>query len=295
MRSTVRLTSAAGLLVPLLLSGCSLLPTRRKLPVPKAPAITQTVSPEELVARLNQRWDALQSLTATVEIQATELKTKEGVAETFPTCRGNILIRKPQMLRVLGRLFGVPLFDMTSNGENFKLVIPAKNIAFEGSDTAQEKSPNPMYNLRPEFFFDAMVVQGVAPDDHYFVTTDTETMEDVAKKHLYTVPEYILNINRVNPEGPKETPVRVITFHRDDLLPYAQDIYDSGGNPETHVTYQDYQSFNSVQFPSTIRIRNMVAGVELVLTIENVHENLNLKDDQFELELPKGIKIQHLN
>jgi len=295
MRSTVRLTSAAGLLVPLLLSGCSLLPTRRKLPVPKAPAITQTVSPEELVARLNQRWDALQSLTATVEIQATELKTKEGVAETFPTCRGNILIRKPQMLRVLGRLFGVPLFDMTSNGQDFKLVIPAKNIAFEGSDTAQEKSPNPMYNLRPEFFFDAMVVQGVAPDDHYFVTTDTETMEDVAKKHLYTVPEYILNINRVNPEGPKETPVRVITFHRDDLLPYAQDIYDSGGNPETHVTYQDYQSFNSVQFPSTIRIRNMVAGVELVLTIENVHENLNLKDDQFELELPKGIKIQHLN
>lgn len=295
MRSTVRLTSAAGLLVSLLLSGCSLLPTRRKLPVPKAPAITQTVSPEELVARLNQRWDALQSLTATVEIQATELKTKEGVAETFPTCRGNILIRKPQMLRVLGRLFGVPLFDMTSNGQDFKLVIPAKNIAFEGSDTAQEKSPNPMYNLRPEFFFDAMVVQGVAPDDHYFVTTDTETMEDVAKKHLYTVPEYILNINRVNPEGPKETPVRVITFHRDDLLPYAQDIYDSGGNPETHVTYQDYQSFNSVQFPSTIRIRNMVAGVELVLTIENVHENLNLKDDQFELELPKGIKIQHLN
>ena len=72
-----------------------MLPTTRKLPVPKAPAVTQTVAPEELVARLNQRWDALETLTATVEIQASVIKSKEGVAKDYTTIRGIILMRKP--------------------------------------------------------------------------------------------------------------------------------------------------------------------------------------------------------
>ena len=66
---------AAALILPLLLSGCSyFIPTKRHLPVPKAPAIVQTVTPEELVKQLNDRWEALNSLTATVEIYATELR-----------------------------------------------------------------------------------------------------------------------------------------------------------------------------------------------------------------------------
>ena len=72
--------------------------------MPKAPAVVQTVTPEELVARLNQRWAALESLNATVEIQASVLKSKEGLAKDYTTFRGNILMRKPEMLRVLGQV-----------------------------------------------------------------------------------------------------------------------------------------------------------------------------------------------
>jgi hypothetical protein len=56
-----------------------------------------------LVAQLNQRWAALESLNATVEIQASVLKSKEGVAKDYTTFRGHILMRKPEMLRVWGR------------------------------------------------------------------------------------------------------------------------------------------------------------------------------------------------
>ncbi len=48
--------------------------------MPKPPAVVQTVTPDELVALLDQRWDAMESLTATVEIQASVLKPKEGLA-----------------------------------------------------------------------------------------------------------------------------------------------------------------------------------------------------------------------
>jgi hypothetical protein len=80
--------NAAALLFPLLLSGCSILPTTRKLPVPKAPALTQTVEPEELVSQLNKRWAALNTMNARVDIQASQFKTNAGRSgKRFPHLR----------------------------------------------------------------------------------------------------------------------------------------------------------------------------------------------------------------
>ncbi len=127
MKLHTRLARPAALALPLLLSGCSyFIPTKRHLPVPKAPPIVQTATPDQLVEQLNQRWNAMNTLTATVEIYATQTKSSEGLAQDFPSCRGYILMRKPKMLRVLGTYFGVKIFDMASDGDHFTLVIPSK-------------------------------------------------------------------------------------------------------------------------------------------------------------------------
>jgi hypothetical protein len=287
---------AVGLMTlpSLLLAGCSLFPTTRKLPVPKAPVVTQTVTPEQLVEQLNRRWDAVDSLTATVEIRATELKSKEGVEKDFPSCRGFIVMRKPKMLRVAGTYFGVKIFDMASDGGTFTLVIPTKNIAFTGSNDVKGTSPNPMYNLRPDFFFDAMLVRGLLSDDFYSVTADTETIEDVAKKHLMIVPEYVLSITRHNPGSRSDTPVRVVTFQRDDLLPYQQDLYDRDGNLETQVAYNKYAQFGTSKYPSIVIIKRPLEGIQIELTVERVIENPKLTDEQFQIKMPDGIKVQTL-
>ncbi len=294
MRHLNRSASLAALALPLLLAGCSLLPTTRKLPVPKAPAIVQTVTPEELVAQLNQRWNAVHSLTATVEMQATELKTKEGLAKEWPSGRGFILMRKPDMLRVVGQYFGERIFDMVSNGKTFTLEIPLKNKAIEGENTLTNKSSNSLENLRPGFFLDALLVQGVDPDDFYSVAADTETVEDAAKKHLLLTPEYVLSI-MLGKQGSQELkPVRVITFHRDNLLPCDQDIYDREGNLETHITYSNYQNFGAGEYPARIVIRRPIEGIQIVLTVVKVTENVTLPNDQFEVSIPAGTNIQVL-
>ena len=123
MKASCRLASFGMLCLTLLLTGCSLLPTTRKLPVPKAPVITQYVSAEELVGRLNNHWSATNTLTAKVEFHAT--KSKEGVATDYPSVDGHILIRKPADLRVFGRYFGVLVFDMASDAVKFTLSIQA--------------------------------------------------------------------------------------------------------------------------------------------------------------------------
>lgn len=290
MNASCRLASVGALCLPLLLTGCSLFPTTRKLPMPKAPMITQYVTPEELVARLNQRWGTIDTLTAKVEFHAT--KSKEGVATDYPSVDGHILIRKPADLRVLGRDFGVLVFDMASDAKNFTLSIPHKNVVIKGSNSVTKKSKDTWENLRPGFFLDAMLVRGLDPDDYYSVVTDSETVEDAARKHLFTVPEYVLSISRLKPGTKQLIPVRVVTFRRDNLLPYQQDIYDSEGNLETQVTYSAYQAFEGNQFPSTVTINRPIDEVQIVLIVEDVHENGKLADDQFVVPIPEGAKVQ---
>ena len=295
MRTSLRRATSTALVFPLLLlSGCMF--TTRRLPIPKQPLITQTATAAELVERINQRWDTLESLNVTVEMQATQLKSKEGLATDLPTFRAHILMRKPELLRVLGQVpvLGTRMFDMASDGKNFTLFIPSKNKAVKGANALKKKSTNQIENMRPGFFFDAMAVRGLKPDDLYSVVTDSETIEDEARKHLFTVPEYILGISRSKPGSQQLTPVRVVVFRRDDLLPSQQDLFDSEGNLETEVDYADYRDFDTVRFPSTITIKRPLEEYQIVLTVDKVVENMTLTDDQFVVKIPEGTETQKL-
>ncbi len=296
-RTSGRLAQIAALALPLLLSGCFVISTHRSLPVPKAPAVVQTATPDELVARMDKRWEDLQSMTATVEIQLSVYKTAAGEATDYTTIRGVILMRKPQMLRVLGRVpvLGTRAFDMVSDGKNFTLWIPSKNKAIKGSNLLTKKSSSTIENIRPDFFFDAMVVRGLDRDDDYSVAADSETIEDASKKHLLFTPEYNLNIMRRKAGTHEEKPVRVISFHREDLLPYEQDLYDSDGNLETHVIYANYQDFGEDKYPSTITIKRPIDGFQIVITVQSVKQNQQLTDDQFQFDIPPETEIQNLN
>jgi hypothetical protein len=293
---TVRNSFAVtALVLPLLLTGCSLMPTKRHLPVPKAPPNIEAATPEELVTQVNQRWSSFDNLTAEVEISLTLTKPQEGLATDYPSCRGWIVMQKPEYLRVVGQLVGVRIFNMASDGKTFTVLIPPKSKAIQGPTSLTKRSDKQFENLRPGFFFDAMIVRGLDPDDYYTETSDTETIEDAAKKHLVLMPEYILNITRHAPNGSRrDKPVRVITFHRDDLLPSNQDSYDSEGNLESQVSYFAYKDFGGKKFPTRVVIKRPLEGITITLTVDKVDENQKLPADEFTVKIPPDTQIQHL-
>jgi outer membrane lipoprotein-sorting protein len=295
MNASLRRAAARALALPLLLlSGCMF--TTRKLPVPRSPAMVQTVTPEDLVAQLNRHWAELESLNATVDIQASALKPKDGIAKDYTSFRGIILMRKPEMLRVYGRVpvIGTRMFDMVSDGKNFTLYIPSRNKAVKGSNSLKKRSSSQVENLRPGFFFDAMVVRGMEPDEFYAVAADTDTAEDASKKHLLVNPEYILNVMRRKSGSQQLYLVRVVHFHRDDMMPYQQDLYDSEGALETQVFYAQYADYGTVRYPSTITIKRPQEDYMVVLTVEKVVKDMALTDDQFEVKIPEGTTTQML-
>jgi outer membrane lipoprotein-sorting protein len=293
---TAGLAALASVSLPLWMAGCSLLPSTRHLPVPKAPANVQTVSPDQLVDQLNRRWDALQSLNAKVSVKASVTKQKEGIEKDYTTFPAIILLRKPKMLRVLGLipLLNTQMFDMASDGTNFKLYIPSRKEVTEGTDSVSNPSSGSLESMRPEIFFDAMVVRGLDPDDFYSVTADSETVEDPSKKHLLIKSEYILSIVQQKPNSRQIVTKRVVIFDRTTLLPYEQDVYDESGNLETKVLYAGYRDINGVNYPSTITIERPRESYQIVLTVISVNENQPLKDDQFAVTYPADTQVKKL-
>lgn len=279
----------------LLLSGC--LFTTRKLPVPRPPAVVQNASGEELVDQINKRWEALQTLVVTVDIQASVTNQKENIARDYTSIRGHVLMRKPEMVRVLGQIpvIGTHAFDMASDGKSFTLFVPPKSVAYTGSNTEPPKASTGLENMRPSLFFDAMFVRGIGTNDEYTKVADSDTVEDVSKKHLLIIPEYILSVMRPRPGSHELQPLRVIHIHREDLLPYQQEIYDDHNNLETQILYGRYADYGDNKYPSTITIKRPMEQYQVVLSVEKVTENMPLTDDQFQIKIPEGTKIQDIH
>jgi hypothetical protein len=293
--SLALIAASLPLLFPM--TGClSLFTSKRKLPLPVAPSTVQTASADQLVALLNDQWAKFQSLTATVDIQASHLKAKEGVATDYPSFRANLLLRKPNSLRVLGKapLVQTLMFDLGSDGSRFTLIVPPRNKAYQGLNASKGTSPNWYENLRPDPFFNAMVVRGLDKDELYSVISESITEEDAANKRLLLHPEYELNIVRRKTGSQELYPVRVVHFHREDLLPYEQDLYDDKGTLETQVIYGPYQNFDGTNYPGKITLKRPQDEYQLIMTVERVTANPTLTDDQFQVKIPQGSTIQEL-
>jgi hypothetical protein len=296
-----RLAGAAALLVlPLVLSfttGCaSLVTSKRKLLTPIAPGTVQTATPDQLVAQINDAWAKFQSLTATVDVRASHLKTQEGTATDYPNFRANLLLRKPGSLRVLGHapLIQTTMFDLGSDGSHFRLVIPPENLVYEGMNASKGSSPKWYENLRPDPLFNSMVVRGLDPDELYSVISDSDTKEDMQTKRLVLRSQYILNIVRRKPGSQELIPVRVIRFDREFLLPAEEDLYDDKGALSTQVIYESYRDFDGTRYPGKITLKVPENEYQLVMTVERVSANPPLTDDQFQVTAPKGATVKEL-
>ncbi len=264
------------------------------------PALNADVA--QLVNGINQRYEAIQSLNATVEFTASTGGARQGKQTDYTSFRGYILLRKPEMLRVLGLVpvLHTRAFDLASNGMTFELLIPPKNRAIEGSNAVTKPSTNALENLRPALFFDSVLVRNITPDRLVYLTKGSSIRPEPKSKDLVETPEYDLHIVEERPPAHVDAPVRVIEptrvvrFNRINLLPVEQDIYDQDGNVATKVTYGPYQNFGTAKFPSTITIERPLESYKITVAVQKLTLNQTLADGQFQLKIPEGVQVERL-
>lgn len=289
-----RLLLATGSICLLSLTGC--LKHTRILQRPQAPSVIMSASAQQLIQQLDQRYDSIHSINATVLMRASVGGVIKGKVTDYTSLRGYILLRQPAMLRVLGLLPVVETraFDMASDGKNFKLLIPPKSEAIVGSGSVGKPSANPLMNLRPSVFFDSLLIRKIGPNELVYVTNNTGMEPDPRTKHMVQEPDYDLGILRRQGDSQQLLPVRVIHISRTDLLPYQQDEYDDHGTLVTRTRYSNYQTFDQISYPTHIVIDRPVDEYKIDLTIQKLAFNHPLANDQFDLKIPPGTKIKRL-
>ncbi len=263
------------------------------------PALNQGVA--QLIAGVNERYAAIQTVTATVSFSAQTGGEKTGKVKDYNiNFGGHILLRKPDSLRVLGLVpvIGTRAFDLASDGTNFKLYIPPKNKAIVGPTAITEKSANGIENLRPNVFIDSILVRNIEPEKLVYLTTGSDTQ--TVGKQLVETPLYDLNVMMATPEDEVKAPARVIQeqrvihFDRTTLLPNGQDLYNASGALETKVRYGPYQHFGNALFPAVITIDRPLEEYKITITIQHLILNQTLNDQQFELTIPPNVPTQIL-
>ncbi len=287
-----------ALLVPVL-TGC--LSHTHTLQQPKLAGVVLDAEAPQLVEAVNLRFEQVTSLSATVDFAASVGGAHKGKETDYTSIHGYIRMRKPEMLRVLGYLPVVRLraFDLASDGKTFTLLIPPSR-AIQGSNSVSTPAANPMENLRPNVFLDSILIRSISPDTIVSLTNSSQIKLDAKTKQLIEQPQYDLTVLKAGERSSSAklpqlvTPLRVIHFSRVNLLPIGQDIYNAAGDLETQVVYGPYQDFNGTQFPATITINRLLDEFRITLTVEKITLNQPLADDQFELKVPEGYKVQKL-
>lgn len=283
----------AVLLLTLCSTGCLFRSHRVPQRVLVAPA--RSAALDDLLGYIDNESAKIKTLNATVDIDTSVGGTNKGKVTEYQQIRGYILVRKPEMLRMIG-LYPVVrnrAFDMVSDAKGFKLSIPAKNRFIVGPPTVTHESNNTLENLRPQVIYDALLLRPFDPKTEIAVLEQSadSTVNEKAHK-VEELPTYVIDIIRKDGGGWYLS--RKVIFSRADLLPNRQLLYDEQGNLVTEARYNAYKDYNGTQFPSDIDIWRPKEEYSIGISVVKLTINEPLTDEQFALTQPPGSQLVDL-
>jgi outer membrane lipoprotein-sorting protein len=289
----IKLVLALVALAPL--SGCLLRSHRVESRI--STASLQQATEAELINRINSEATKIKTLNATVDISTSVGGWTKGKITQYQSISGYILVRKPQMLRMIGLLPIVRnrAFDMVSNGQTFELSIPPKNRFIVGrNDVITHNTNQSLENLRPQHILDALLLHEIDPSNEIAVLENSyETVTDPKTKKEVQQPDYVITVIQRGDAGWYLS--RKIVISRIDLEPNEQIIYDKNGYIASDVRYGKFTENDGMAFPNEIDIWRPQEEYAINLTVQKLTLNQPLTDEQFALQQPAGAQVVRLD
>jgi hypothetical protein len=286
------------LLALLPLTGCLFRTHDIRRPVSTAPLREATL--EWLIDFINTNASRLQSLKANVDFDVTVSRQKKGKSNEFQVreyteVSGYLLVRKPEMLRMIGLVPAVrsTLFDMSGNGRGFALSIPPESKFIVGSNEVLKPSIQPLENIRPPVIFDALLLKEIDQNEIAVLEQGKEIVKDLKSHKDVEQADYEIIV--IRKEGKNWYLSRKIIFSRVDLLPDRQLVYNLQGRLVTDVSYEDFKDYGGVHFPQMVHLNRPMEGYSIQLRFTKLTLNQPLKDDQFVLNQPPGSRVINLD
>jgi outer membrane lipoprotein-sorting protein len=270
-------------LLALALTGC-LVRRRTKVAVEDHPAPPlKTASLSDLLGLIQKQEEAIRTLDATATIEPSVNSPSKGEIVHYRDVRTFILIRRPAFIRMIG-LYPVvenKAFDMSSDGETFRLYIPVKNRFIMGKNRGERRSKSALENLRPQVILDALLLKGPEPGKEQAVL---ESFSEAGSAY------YIVHIIRIVP-GQLGVLERNIWFDRRTLEVVRIEMFDDDGEAVTDVLYAGYSRVSGIPYPQEIIVERPKDLYGLHLSITNLQLNQPVGEEKFVLDQPPGSEL----
>jgi hypothetical protein len=273
MRIDIRLGLVACLCLTML-AGCN-----HDLPV------TEILPRNQLIARHNTRAEAIGMIRAKCHIEARIAKLDEqgkpidGKVDTY-SLDGNLLLRKPRDLYLVGKAFSDPQFGLHSNAEMYWWwVKPGESVEYRGryDGPAAKRLP-----IRPDYLIRGLGIHRLPDDmwlflrgreDDILQTLDVDLVSLVASGRI-----------RVSPYVVQE-----IRLERVNHLPQEVRLYDSLGEPLVVTRLGKYKEVDGQMVPTEIEYHFVPVDWTFKLSLKDISLTREIKDVVFQYR-PKNFE-----
>src|SRR6266851_9508016 len=282
-----------GLLVAFLVvhaSGCITIKRRTQVKKEEIPP-QLTSGEEELLASYNNQVRAVQSLQATVDLIPTTGTTYSGVIEEYHDVPGFILAQRPATVRMIGQapVVAKNIFDMVSDGNEFRIYIPSKNSFLVGPTALVRPSKKPLENLRPQHIVEALFWPELPP-----------TANVLFEQFDFNVSRYYILTLLRQAEGGKFEIARKIWYSRTDLRVSRVQLFGAGGKLDADIEYSDWEpvpaaggapATEQASFARDIHIWRPQDDYKLEIKILKLTLNEPISPERFELAQHAGTDL----
>ena len=250
-------------------------------------------SEEDLLASYNSQVRAVQSLQATVDLIPSTGTTYSGVIEEYHDVPGFILAQRPATLRMIGQapVVAKNIFDMVSDGKEFRIYIPSKNSFLVGPTALIRPSKKPLENLRPQHIVEALFWPEFPP-----------TANVLFEQFDFNVSRYYILTLLRETEGGKFEIARKIWYSRTDLQVSRVQLFGAGGKLDSDIVYSDWEAVpvgsaggasatKQASFARDIHIWRPQDDYKLEIKILKLTLNEPISPDRFDLPQPAGTDL----
>lgn len=263
--------------------------TKHQVPVSEQPVVLNATR-EELLEKYNTIAESVNTLNATIELKPTAGSKYSGLIEEYHEVKAFLLAQRPTSIRMIGQapLVGKTVFDMTSDGQQFRVWIPSKNKFLVGQVGVDRNSAKPLENLRPQHLLEALLWPEIQKQEQVLF----EEFNDETGRY------YVLTVLR---GGYQMEILRKIWFSRADLHVVRLQHYGPKGILLSDIHFSNWQPVSADQdqqqaatapaFPQSIRIERPHDDYQLTLDFTKLALNQEIPADRFQLEQPAGSEL----
>lgn len=193
-------------------------------------------------------------------------------------CKGNLVLQKPDKIRVIGSKLARTVFDMISDGDNFWVYLPKDRTVYSGKCNTVRNPDNKVY-IFPNDIAELLNYDKALEGKYAFMETWPAFwfVHVLDKKEEEFVPYSRLKIDRV-----ESRVTELVLFNEESTI-------------KAYATFDDYSIIDNHVIPKAVQINWPGTKTTIKIIFKDISLNDNLKPEIFQFKKPKNAEIVKLN